>query len=67
VLFLISKFRSGFFTLIELSKNRKFELVKSLIKGNLDAIRNIPLIVSKRTEIQTKKTVSEENFKIWLK
>jgi Predicted glycosyltransferases len=67
VLFLISKFRSGFFTLIELSKNRKFELVKSLIKGNLDAIRNIPLIVSKRAEIQTKKTVSEENFKIWLK
>ncbi|HEY3361715.1 MAG TPA: glycosyltransferase family 2 protein [Methanosarcina sp.] len=66
-LFLISKFRSGFFTLIELSRNRKFELVKSLIKGNLDAIRNMPLIVSKRAEIQTKKTVSEENFKIWLK
>lgn len=67
VLFFISKARFIFFTLIDLTRNKKFKLIKSLIKGNLDALRNLPLIISKRADLQAKRVISEEDFKTWLK
>lgn len=66
-LFLISKGRSVFFSLINLIKQKNLELIKSLIKGNLDALINLPLILSKRSEIQAKKLISEREFEMWLK
>jgi GT2 family glycosyltransferase len=67
LLFLISKARSEFFTLIYLAKTRKFKMIKSLFKGTLDAIGNLPLILSKRADIQAKRLISEDDFKIWIK
>ncbi|MCC4770979.1 glycosyltransferase [Methanosarcina sp. DH2] len=67
MLFFISKVRSTFFSLISLTRNKKFSLIKSLIKGNLDALRNFPIVISKRAEIQAKRSISEEDFKMWLK
>ncbi|MGB9940894.1 glycosyltransferase family 2 protein [Methanosarcina sp.] len=67
MLFLISKAHSGFFTLLYLARTRNFKMIKSLVKGNLDAIGNLPLMISKRTDIQAKKLMSKENFKMWLK
>jgi GT2 family glycosyltransferase len=65
--FLISKSRSVFLTLIDLTRNKKYELIKSLIKGNLDALGKFPLMLSKRSEIRAKRLISEDDFKIWLK
>jgi GT2 family glycosyltransferase len=67
ILFLISKSRSLFFSLINSIKQKNLELLKSLIKGNLDALINLPLILSKRSEIQAKKLTSEKEFDRWLK
>ncbi|MHC1756957.1 MAG: glycosyltransferase family 2 protein [Methanosarcina sp.] len=67
VLFLISKIYFTFFALIDLTRNKKFNLMKSLIKGNLDAWGNLPLIISKRADLQAKRLISEEEFKMWLK
>jgi len=67
MLFLISKVRFIFFTLIDLVRNQKFKLIQSLIKGNLDALRNLPSIFSKRSDLQTKRRISEKDFEMWLK
>jgi GT2 family glycosyltransferase len=67
VLFFISKARFIFFTLIDLTRNKKFNLIKSLIKGNLAALGNLPMIISKRSGLQAKRLISEEEFKMWLK
>jgi GT2 family glycosyltransferase len=67
VLFLVWKVRFIFSTLIDLTRSKNFNLIKSMIKGNLAALENLPLILSKRSELQTKKIVSEEDFKIWLR
>lgn len=67
ILFLVSKVRFTFFTLIDLTRNRKFKLIESLVKGNLHALRNLPLMISKRSDLQAKRLISEEDFKMWLK
>ena len=67
LLFLISKARFIFLTLIDLARNKKFNLIKSIIKGNIDALINLPLVISKRSDIQAKRIVSEDDFKMWLK
>jgi GT2 family glycosyltransferase len=67
LLFLIWKARFTFLTLIDFTRNRKFNLIKSVIKGNLAALGNLSMIISKRSELQAKKLVSEEEFKTWLK
>jgi GT2 family glycosyltransferase len=65
--FLISKFHYVFITLIDLIKDKKYKLVKALIKGNLDALKNLPTILSKRSDIQAKKLISEKDLSIWWK
>lgn len=65
--FLISKVRYEFFTLIYLVRTRKFKTIKSLLKGTYDAIGNIPLMISKRADIQAKKLISEEDLIMWIK
>lgn len=67
ILFFISKIRFTFFSLIGLIINKKFNLARSLIKGNLDALRNLPLVISKRADIQSNRLISKEDFKVWLK
>jgi len=67
LLFLFSKWYSIFFTLIDLTRNKEFKLTKSIIKGNLDALRNLPLFVSKRLDLQARKVISEDDLNAWLK
>lgn len=67
LLFLISKARFIFLTSIDLTRNKKFNLIKSMIKGNIDALINLPHVISKRSDIQAKRLISEEDFKTWLK
>jgi GT2 family glycosyltransferase len=67
MLFLMSKARFIFLTLINLTINKDFKLIKSLLKGNLDALRNLPLVISKRADLQAKRLISEEDFKMWLR
>jgi Predicted glycosyltransferases len=67
VRFLIWKARLIFFTLFDLTRNKKFNLIKSMIKGNLAALENLPMIISKRSELQNKKTIAEKDFMMWLR
>jgi GT2 family glycosyltransferase len=67
LLFLILKVRSVSFSLVNLTINKKFSLVKSLIKGNVDALKNLPVLISKRADLQAKRLISNEDFKMWLK
>ncbi|MDQ1275372.1 MAG: hypothetical protein QG610_945 [Euryarchaeota archaeon] len=66
-LFLILKAHFVFSSLMKSIINRKFELDKAMVKGSLDALRNLPSIISKRADLQAKRTVSEKDFSMWLK
>lgn len=65
--FLSSRPTAIMITVFKLIKGKKFALLRPVLKGNLEALKNIAGFFKKRKEVQAAKLIEDKELKRWFK